>query len=385
MVDISVSQALGAINWDFGDAPPNTGIHAIHPYPAKFIPQIPATLIELLDPDRQALILDPFCGSGTTLVEAIRLGRNVWGIDLHPLACLISRVKTTPLPHRLGMMATTIIQVAKSSLGAKAVKIPPIPRLDHWFKPEVQAALAALVAEIEQEPDIAIKEALQVALSSIIVRVSNQESDTRYAAIEKPVSARYVFEQFHHATAGLDETLSRFYGGELFKDFQPFGKATVLNRNILKVMPDELPDNIGLVITSPPYPNAYEYWLYHKYRMYWLGMDPIAVREQEIGARAHYFKTNHPDESDFEQQMGICFELLSKVMRPQAKACFLVGRSIIHGRTIDNVALLQRAAHPWGFEPIGVVERRIPANRKAFSHGNILQEHLIVFNLGHKP
>ena len=44
-------------------------------------------------------------------------------------------------------------------------------------------------------------------------------------------------------------------------------------------------------MTSPPYPNAYEYWLYHKYRMYWLGMDPIAVRQQEIGARPHYFRS----------------------------------------------------------------------------------------------
>ena len=48
--------------------------------------------------------------------------------------------------------------------------------------------------------------------------------------------------------------------------------------------PSDIPRRVGLVITSPPYPNAYEYWLYHKYRMYWLGLDPIAVKKQEIGA-----------------------------------------------------------------------------------------------------
>src|SRR5207244_9403794 len=143
-----------------------------------------------------------------------------------------------------------------------------------------------------------------------------------------------------------------------------FGKATILNRDILTVSPEELPKNVGLVITSPPYPNAYEYWLYHKYRMYWLGMDPIAVKEREIGARPHYFKTNHQDENDFEKQMAVCFSVLSRVMLPDSKACFLVGRSIIHGREIDNMALLKRAAEPHGFEMKDVIERNIPATRK---------------------
>jgi site-specific DNA-methyltransferase (cytosine-N4-specific) len=149
------------------------------------------------------------------------------------------------------------------------------------------------------------------------------------------------------------------------------------------VTPDELPHNVGLVITSPPYPNAYEYWLYHKYRMYWLGMDPIEVRQREIGARPHYFRKHHQDESDFERQMRMCFRLLSRVMLPGAKTCFLVGRSIIHGRTIDNVALLQRAAQPYGFGMEGMIGRRIPMHRKTFNpaHGKIGQEHILVFSL----
>jgi site-specific DNA-methyltransferase (cytosine-N4-specific) len=117
--------------------------------------------------------------------------------------------------------------------------------------------------------------------------------------------------------------------------------------------------------------------------MYWLGMDPIEVRQREIGARPHYFRKQRQDESDFERQMSICFRLLSRVMLPGAKACFLVGRSIIHGRTIDNVALLQRAAQPYGFVTEGVISRRIPVHRKTFNplHGKISQEHILVFSL----
>lgn len=366
-------------DWDFSDVASSKDIHHIHPYPAKFIPQIPRQLLELFHPGDTSAVLDPFCGSGTTLVEAINAGLDAWGIDLNPLACLTTRVKTTPLPVQFFEIAKQVIKRAKEQLSKGAIHIPPIPRVDHWFKPHVQQALAVLVEQINMETCVPVREALQVALSSIIVQVSNQESDTRYAAIEKSIATEDVFVRFekaalavHKATLSLSDNL-----------FTRPGRATVLNRDILTVTPDDLPSNIGLVITSPPYPNAYEYWLYHKYRMYWLGMDPLEVREHEIGARPHYFGTHPQDERDFARQMSYCFQLLARVMRPGAKACFLVGRSIIHGREIDNVDLLQQSAYPHGFITDGIIKRRIPASRKAFnpSHGKINQEHLIVFTL----
>lgn len=370
---------LDTIDWDFADAPIENGIHTIHSYPAKFIPQIPRGLLHLFPPEDGTVILDPFCGSGTTLVEAIKAGYDAWGVDLHPLACLISKVKTTPLPESLDASTDRILQQAQRRLEDGEIQIPLIPRLNHWFKAEVQCALATLTAEIAAEPITEIREALRVALSSIIVRVSNQESDTRYAAIENNYTAADVLAQFRSAALSINRALFSLSDNL----FRRLGRATVLNQDILTVTPQSLPHNVGLVITSPPYPNAYEYWLYHKYRMYWLGMDPIAVREREIGARPHYFKKNAQDERDFERQMRSCFALLAQVMLPKAKACFLVGRSIIHGREIDNVALLKRAAAPAGFGVEGIIERKIPATRKTFNPANskINQEHLVVFEL----
>jgi len=251
--------------------------------------------------------------------------------------------------------------------------------VDHWFKSEVQDALTALTEQIDRVSLRANREALQVALSSIIVRVSNQESDTRYAAIEKDTSAEHVFRFFSRAVASLSQALQAFFGDPNCHR----GTATVLHRNTLQISPAEIGRKVGLVITSPPYPNAYEYWLYHKYRMYWLGMDPLAVRAQEIGARAHYFGGNRQDEHDFEDQMGACFRLLSNVMLPEARACFLIGRSIIQGRVIDNAALLHRASRAWGFALEDVIERAIPTTRKAFNptHGKINLEHLMVFRM----
>jgi DNA modification methylase len=373
-------ELLLSTDWDFSDAPSNRGIHSIHPYPAKFIPQIPRKLIELFHPGDSSIILDPFCGSGTTLVEAIDLGLDAWGIDLSPIACLTSRVKTTPLHCDLNEIGRRLISKARRQIAEDLIQLPAIPRIDHWFKPEVQKALAALTEHINREEDLPVREALQAALSSIIVQVSNQEGDTRYAAIVKDVSIEDVLNRFEKAVATVNGALTTLSDNLL----RCLGHATVLNQNILTVAPEDLPSNIGLVVTSPPYPNAYEYWLYHKYRMYWLGMDPIEVRRHEIGARAHYFSgKKRQDEQDFERQMGICFRLLAQIMNQGAKACFLVGRSVIHGKVIDNVALLQRASKPYGFVTEGIVKRNIPTTRKTFNpaHGTINEEHLIVFSL----
>ena len=374
-----VAKLLDALDWDFANAPIENGVHAIHPYPAKFIPQIPRQLLQLFPPADGSLVLDPFCGSGTALVEAIDAGFDAVGIDLNPLACLISRVKTTRLPRRLDFAAEAVVQQAQRHFESGNVQVPSIPRLDHWFKIEVQQALAALTVEINREPTVAVREALQVALSSIIVRVSNQESDTRYAAVENSYTAQDVFRHFMDAALAVNRSLLTF-SDNLFRNL---GQVTVLNRDVLTVKPEDLSCDVGLVVTSPPYPNAYEYWLYHKYRMYWLGMDPIEVREREIGARPHYFKKNAQDETDFERQMNICFRLLAQVVVPASKVCFLVGRSIIRGRVIDNAALLQRAAEPAGFAVEGIVGRNIPTTRKTFNpaHSKINREHLMVFGL----
>lgn len=367
-----VSRRLEGVDWDFNGETVRSGIHGLHPYPARFIPQLPGTLMDLLHPGDERVILDPFCGCGTTLVEAQHRGIDSVGIDLHPLATLISRVKTHPLRVDLISLGKDIVEKARASEST----VPAIPRLDHWFQKDVQKAVAGLIAQLDQVEPLTVREALQVSLSRILVRVSNQESDTRYAAIEKDVSVESVYGGFLDATALVDEALREATRKAILAD------ATVITGNVLEVTPEDIGDRpVGLVVTSPPYPNAYEYWLYHKYRMYWLGMDPISVRSQEIGARPHYFKKDPQTEEDFERQMSTCFRLFREVLSPDGLVCFVVGRSIIHGRRIDNVQLLVRAADPVGFVPIGHATRSIPRSRKTFNpdHGSIEEERIVVF------
>lgn len=365
-----VAQRLSDINWDFPQSKTSGSIHSIHPYPAKFIPEIPRYLIESLPISEDTAILDPFCGSGVTLVEAQMRGLKSVGIDLNPIACLISKVKTQDLPAEFLNAADHCVNFARK--GFELTGTRDIPNIDHWFDPQIQQSVTALLLMINSIKEVAIRRALRLALSSILVRISKQESDTRYAAIQKDVSQEDVFEFFTLACRKIANAKERNSSAKM--------PVKIINRDILATEPSEIPWPIGLVITSPPYPNAYEYWLYHKYRMWWLGFDPIAVKEKEIGARAHFFKKNHHTAKDFKNQMVGTLGLIQSVLVPGGYACFVIGRSKIHGKIVDNASIIENVAEKSGLKKIERITRRILASRKSFnlSHANIKTEEILI-------
>ena len=92
MKDKSLRGKIASIDWEVSDADTQYLTHNIHRYSGKFIPQIAQKAIQLLTNPGDT-ILDSYMGSGTTLLEAQLLNRNAIGIDLNPLAVLISQVK----------------------------------------------------------------------------------------------------------------------------------------------------------------------------------------------------------------------------------------------------------------------------------------------------
>lgn len=356
------------IDWDFLNSKSDP-LHSIHPYPAKFIPDIPRTLINSLPIPKNTLVLDPFCGSGVTLVEAKRKGLKSVGVDLNPIACLLSRVKMQQLPENFLNVAKKIEN--KCNAFTKSIAIPPIPNLDHWFQKEIQKGLAILIKQIQSVGNDTLNDALRFCVSSIIVKVSNQESDTRYAAIKKDWTRNDVYRLFFQAAEKLSKV-------KVNDEVGP--KSMVLNKNSLNISKRDISGRVGLVVTSPPYPNAYEYWLYHKYRMWWLGYDPLQVKEQEIGSRSHYFKKNHQTEVEFKVQMGQLFDNLYKLCVENAYVCFIIGRSKIHGRIIENEKLIAEVGVSCGFTHVTTMERAIKSSRKSFnlSHARIKEEYIVI-------
>jgi len=364
--------ALRAVDWTFENRKSPDSIESLHPYPAKFIGELPRALIECLMPPKNKLILDPFMGSGTTLVEAQRAGYKAVGIDLNPIACLIARVKTGPTLPKLAEKARAIACAASRPGAHDATGSPAIPNVDHWFKPEVQDAIRSILQAVARVEHEETRDALRLCLSSILVRVSNQESDTRYAAVTKHVTRAMVLETFAAAAAKVTKALAQ-------RSWR-LPRCRIIQGDTLGLRPTNLRDKVGLVVTSPPYPNAYEYWLYHKYRMWWLGFDPLAVKEQEIGARAHFFRKNGHTAAHFTEQMSATFDLIDLTLIRGGHSCFVIGRSKIHGEIIDNAEAIQQVAESHGYALVFRIERPIASHRKSFNlaHAQIKSESVLV-------
>lgn len=366
--EIATLDGLIDFDWDLKDSKSNI-LHSIHPYPAKFIPELPSEIIRQLYIPKNSIVFDPFCGSGVTLTEAQRIGIPSVGVDLNPIACLISRVKTSRFDFELASQAIKI--VAECQKHNQSIKIPNIKNLDHWFKKDIQKNVSILTQRINQVDNRTLRDALNFCLSSNLVRLSNQDSDTRYAAVEKSVNGEDVFSLFIKTARKLDKA----------KESQLINESsTVINKNSLLLDSKDLPQKIGLTITSPPYPNAYEYWLYHKYRMWWLGYDAEKVKIDEIGARPHYFKKDHQTANDFINQMDTLFKFLHDNSESGAYTVFIIGRSKIHGEIINNELIMENAGIKSGFRHITTMKRNVKSSRKSFnlSHARIKEEFIVI-------
>ena len=365
-LDVRMNQ-LQMRDWDFSDAKASP-FSSIHPYPAKFINEIPGTLLDILYRDGNGCILDPFCGSGVTLEEAQRRGYTSVGVDLNPVACLMSRVRTGSLSPSFLTTSEAIVECCKNA--HHLAPIPEMPNIDHWFNPEIQASLALLKESIDMYKGTDSYDALTFCFSSIIVKVSNQDSDTRYAFRDKGKKAEDVYAFFLQSAKKLAK--SKF-------DSNPV-PAIVINKNSLKLTDEDIPEKIGMVITSPPYPNAYEYWLYHKYRMYWLGYNPVEVKSEEIGTRSQYFKKSKFEGYDFAIQMHELLEFLRPRCHSGAYLCFVIGRSKIHGEIYNNDEIIAEIGESIGYEHVTTISRNLNSKRKSFNlfHARINREYIVI-------
>ena len=132
-------------DWEFKGADTRYWLHGVHSYPAIMIPQIAARLFADYG-QRATRVFDPYCGTGTSLLEANIHGLAAAGTDLNPLARLIAQVKTTPLngPRLRKIISTITTQAPRRRTASR----PGYKSLDYWFSPAAQRQLAALRAEI---------------------------------------------------------------------------------------------------------------------------------------------------------------------------------------------------------------------------------------------
>lgn len=357
--------ALEGQDWSFHDEPTTSLTHGLHPYPAKFPPQIPARLIEILTRPGD-VVLDPFCGSGTTLVEALRLDRAALGTDINPVAVLVTEAKTL----RLDAKAERAIEELEEAVESDAARergepllfseptsacspLPPpsIPNLERWFGPVAIKEIGLVLGRIDRLHDDFARKAARAALSAILVTISNQDSETRYTARPKALIAGDVLTYFVRKLREVHGQLIAFRAARAQRE------ARVLLADA-RDLPVEAVQPVDAVVTSPPYANAFDYHLYHRHRMYWLGYDPGELRRLEIGSHLNY--QHHGDGIEtYRSDMRRCLESIAMVLKPGGPCAFVVGDSVFLGKVVENAGVIASAASELGFKCLTVVERRI--------------------------
>lgn len=370
-----IIQKLAAADWAFTTADTRYLTHDLHPYPAKFPPQIPAQLISALSLPGD-LVFDPFGGSGTTAVEAVRLQRRSISLDANPLSTLLGRTKTAYLDdeavRQLQSLQGVVESYVKNAAGkgpnwsegllaTHASYVPDIPNLDKWFCTSAAGELALLRHLITTLISTEARDAAHLALSRIVTRVSYQDSETRYVAVRKEIepaltlrafieSLRSVLKRLEAARASLFGASAEFIEGDARTDI---AKAVA-------------PTSVDLIVTSPPYPNATDYHLYHRFRLFWLGWDPRDLGAVEIGSHLKH-QRNGTDFAEYEAEMTQVLEGCLEVLQPGRHAVFIVGDAVFKGEQFSTADALARAADGCGFEVLGTVSRPIHDTKRSFS------------------
>ncbi|MBF0345757.1 MAG: hypothetical protein HQL06_16200 [Nitrospirae bacterium] len=245
--------------------------HGIHRYPAKFIPDYPRWAINKYLKGN-SVILDPFCGSGTTLLEGILAGNTVYGIDIDPLARLISKVKTTPLSESALIQVNNEI-VDRINNSTEAIFKPTNPDIFHWFDERAIEDLSLIRTIIDAYRNNGdIYDFLLITLSSIVKECSLVDTNQLKAFVSNnvdkvPADAKVEFIKSFNKNVERFISLSNVLSSKNHKCHM----FNLDARNFSEVWFDMVNVEIDLAVTSPTYINSYDYTRANKLEYIWIG------------------------------------------------------------------------------------------------------------------
>ncbi len=373
-----VALGLRALDWDFQNTRADDSAHSLHPYPAKFVPQLARQAILTLSLPGE-IVLDPFSGGGTTAVEAAAAGRHCLAIDANPVGNAITQAKVTPLSaadtRALKHLEATLLALQRSDLTAGPdVWLPSIPKVEKWYRSDIFHALGLIHAQIAALERQRARALAQVAFIQAAARLSFQDSETRYASRPRDMdlleAPRAVIAELRRMRGLVPRTPAPTADGIQIVEGDSRDPSSF----------ELAPESAGLVITSPPYPNAYDYHLYHRFRLFWLGRDPAELRRVEIGSHLKGQAHARPAETylvDLRAVLENCFNALA----PGRYAVVVAGDGMFGGQIFDTAEQLRHLGSISGFDHVVTLERKLPVHRRSITHAGrrLTEEQLVVF------
>ena len=373
-------------DWTFKNAKTRQLTHCFHDYPARMIPQVAGKLLDLYAPQGGRLF-DPYCGSGTSLVEGMRRGLAVIGTDLNPLARLMSEAKTTPVAlAKIDAARETMERFIVAAPAQTIEEVEGITRLDFWFKPAVIEKLATLRDFINSLPDEALRRFFAVAFSETVRECSNTRNEEfklyRYEAARLEKFAPDVYAvmraKLTRNRAGLREFL------EVLPT--PAPQRQVFAFNTVDIIPDEI-GAVDVVVTSPPYGDSQTtvaYGQYSRLSAAWLGLHEAAKIDQKLmgsnklkelpafpspalNKSLQQIAENHTkralEVAAFYVELEKSIANLAALIKRGGHACYVVGNRKVKSVILPTDEAVRDFFAPHGYEYVTTHHRAIPNKR----------------------
>lgn len=257
------------------------GPHGIHEYRGKFFPQLVRSLLNISGATTSSKILDPMCGSGTTLVESIMLGCNTFGLDLNPLSVFISKAKCEILKVNPEVLEEHFITIKNEIFSGSDFQIKELlwfnklPKKDreylaNWFSEDVLIQLDNLIKLIEKIKETPIKNLFKVSLSNIIRTVSWQKNED--LRVRKHVTDNIEINVNSLFIEELDKSVNSILVFLYENQDTPLGKNQLFegdSREMTQLLNSQIGE-IDTIITSPPYATALPYLDTDRLSLYYL-------------------------------------------------------------------------------------------------------------------
>lgn len=247
--------------WTFDGRDRREGAHGMFHYPAMMVPQMQGAVLDLLREVTPSIkqILDPFVGSGTTLVEAMVRGLDFSGLDINPLAVLISKAKAKIIsPTELAGAAERISSKIKSD--RQVTYFTSFENQKKWFSKSASIGLSRIARAIEAELNSDVRRVFWVVLARIVRSTCNSRSSTYKLHIKAdavqslaPIDAEAQFDR--HSAIVLNAFKAHY---ELLKESESLSNGVYKGEISLRVGDllqgvDANERKADVVITSPPY------------------------------------------------------------------------------------------------------------------------------------
>ena len=337
-------------------------VHGFHSYPARIHPKTAACLVRAVSREG-GTVLDPFCGSGTVLVEALLARRRAIGSDLNPLAVRLAKLKTAspeagvraavgPAAEAVGAFATE-----RRKRRAGATKRYP-PEDVELFDPHVLLELDSIQAGIAacSGPEPFVREALELVLSAILIKVSRRASDTSTALVPRRLAGGFATRVFVSKATELARRLEDFA-----RDL-PLGSAPArVELDDATKLRTIAASTVDAVVTSPPYVSTYDYLAQHAARLRWLKLDATRFAAAEIGARRRFAPLDAgAARAAWSRELDLVLRAMRRVCRPGARVVMVLADSAVRDEALRADVILTSVARATAFRVLARASQARP-------------------------